>query len=132
MKLYVVTVTREDDAWTAVVQGLPGAVTYARNLTALYANVEEVIRLVEDIDDHVPIDPRYVFEGLDTDASMARELAKERGELEERRSNLNAATRSVILVLQAKGYSVRDIAGLLDITPGRVSQLTNELARTPA
>lgn len=120
---YTATVTREGDAWIANVDGLSGAHTYARNLTALEGAVDEVIRLVEDLDDDAPVEIRFRFQGLDEEAATAVELADERDELDRRRAALNVATARKVHSLQQRGYSVRDIAGLLHITPGRVSQI---------
>jgi predicted RNase H-like HicB family nuclease len=48
LRTYDVDVTREGDSWLAEVRGVPGAHTYAGNVTALRQNVLEVIALVND------------------------------------------------------------------------------------
>lgn len=125
---YTVEVTRENDAWIAAVRDMPGAHTYARNLTALDTAVREVITLVGDLADDTAIDVSYKYLNLDDTAMGAAKLGERRKELqaEADRLGLEAVVRAEALV--AAGYSVRDISGLLAMSPGRVSQITS--ART--
>lgn len=120
---YIVNVIREGRQWLADVEGLPGAHTYAGNLLELDRNVQEVIALVNDEPegaDTVPVE--FVFTGDDL-ISDAHELGKERTDAALRHHRLMVDTTSMVQQLVAHGYSVRDIAGALDMTPGRVSQI---------
>lgn len=73
---YTVEVTRESDAWIADVTNLAGAHTYAKGLTALHAVVDEVIRLVADLDDDYQISVTYSYENVDDDFLEAASIAK--------------------------------------------------------
>lgn len=121
---YNVDVTREGDAWLADVGNLPGAHTWAKNLTRLKANVVEVIRLVEDVPDEAP-DPQTLFQfsGVSGTFEAAAQLGVRRRELDDATRTVVAQSTRVARTLAAEGWSVRDISGALQITPGRVSQL---------
>lgn len=124
--MYTVEVTREDDAWIADVVDLPGAHTFARNLTALDAAVREVIDLVIDAPaDAEPANLRYVYQNVSDDFRSAAALGDERQEVEARQRALGVAAANHASKLAAAGYSVRDISGALRMSPGRVSQILN-------
>jgi hypothetical protein len=127
---YQVTITREDDAWLADVTNLAGAHTYARNLVALRKYVDEVIRLVEDLDDDTPVEMEWTYEGLDAGMAAAAQLGAERARLERELALLSESTWASVATLQGQGVSVRDIGGLLGVSPGRVSQLTRWVSRS--
>lgn len=122
---YTVEVTRENDAWIATVVDLPGAHTFAKNLTALDAAVREVIGLVEELGDDNPIKVDYRYLNLDATALEAARLGERRKALQAQqdRLGLEAVVRAEALI--KAGYSVRDISGLLGMSPGRVSQITS-------
>ncbi|MHA6694273.1 type II toxin-antitoxin system HicB family antitoxin [Homoserinimonas sp. A520] len=122
---YTVEVTRENDAWIAAVVDLPGAHTFAKNLTALDAAVREVISLVAELGDDIPIEVDYRYLNLDATALEAARLGERRRALlaQQDRLGLEAVVRAEALI--KAGYSVRDISGLLAMSPGRVSQITS-------
>jgi len=128
---YVVEVTREGDAWIADVVDLPGAHTYARNLTALDDAVQEVIALVADLpegSDRIPVSYRYA--GVDEPFLQAAHIGEEREQVEVRQRELFMASAIAAAKLSKAGYSVRDISGALKMSPGRVSQIINEETAT--
>lgn len=130
---YTVEVTREGDAWIADVVDLPGAHTYARNLTALDDAVHEVIALVTDAPDDADRPPlHYVYAGVDETFLEAAKLGEAREDIEARQRQLTLASAVAAGKLAAAGYSVRDIAGALKLSPGRVSQVLNESPRPAA
>lgn len=122
---YTAEVTRENDAWIATVVDLPGAHTFAKNLTALDAAVREVISLVAELGDDIPIEVDYRYLNLDATALEAARLGEQRKALlaQQDRLGLEAVARAEALI--KAGYSVRDISGLLAMSPGRVSQITS-------
>ncbi|WGW12765.1 hypothetical protein LWF01_03040 [Saxibacter everestensis] len=122
---YTVTVTREEGQWLADVPDVPGAHTFARTLPALDKAVREVIVLMDDLDDDAKIALTYDFQVDDDAVLTAAHVGSERVALAEKEAALHVETREAITALQANGYSVRDAAALLHVTPGRVSQLTN-------
>jgi hypothetical protein len=130
---YTVEVTREGDAWIADVIDLPGAHTFARNLTALDDAVHEVIALVTDAPDDADRPPlHYVYAGVDETFLEAAKLGEAREDIEARQRQLTLASAVAAARLAAAGYSVRDIAGALKLTPGRVSQILNADPRPTA
>lgn len=121
---YTVEVTREGDAWIADVLDLPGAHTYARNLTALADAIQEVIALVTDAPDDAPrAELQYVYRGVDDTFVQAAELGEARAEVERTQKQLANEATVAAAILANDGYSVRDIAGVLQMSPGRVSQI---------
>lgn len=122
---YTVVVTREKDAWLADVPALPGAHIYARSLDGLMKAVREVIILMDDLEDDAAVDLEFTYEVEDTLLRTASEIGQKRLALAARERELQAATTQAVHELGSHGYSVRDAARLLAMTPGRVSQLAN-------
>jgi predicted RNase H-like HicB family nuclease len=128
--IYTVEVLRENDAWIADVVDLPGAHTFARNLTSLDEAVHEVIALVADLPEDAgrPV-VRYVYGGVDETFLEAARLGDEREHLETRQRELHVAAALTVSKLASAGYSVRDIGGALRMSPGRVSQIMTSNAK---
>lgn len=122
---YVVDVTREEGMWLADVPEVAGAHTFARSLTGLEKAVREVIVLMDDLDDNAEVAMRLVFDVDDAVVGSALRLGAERRELSRREADLQQETAAAVVSLTKNGYSVRDAAVLLGVTPGRVSQLAN-------
>ena len=120
---YEVEVTSESDAWIADVVNLAGAHTYARNLVALDTAVQEVIRLVGDLDDETPLEINYRYLNVDELALEAAGVGDRREALETEQRRLGLESVIHVAKLTKAGYSVRDISGLLKMSPGRVSQI---------
>ena len=122
---YKVVVTREGNNWLAEVPGMPGGHTYAGNLISLDDAVREVIALMEDLPEgaEAGLVLDWDFTQVDTDATEAVRLARRRRAVDKEKEALATRTRELVLSFRAKGWSVRDIAGVLGVTPGRVSQL---------
>jgi hypothetical protein len=121
---YTVDVTREGDAWIADVVGLPGAHTFARNLAALHRSVQEVIGLVADLPEPRGEQITYNYVDVDSELADAAKVGEQRRELGAQQRGLAVEAARRIAVLTSKGYSVRDISGVLGMSPGRVSQIT--------
>ena len=125
---YRVEVTREGKSWLADVPGLPGAHTYAGNLVALDNYIREVIGLVEDLPEGAEADLsiEWDFSAVDNPlVSEAAELATQRRAVEDDRARIAARSRELAQAMVADDWSVRDIAGALGVSPGRVSQLVS-------
>jgi DNA-directed RNA polymerase specialized sigma24 family protein len=122
---YEVIVTREDDAWLADVPSVPGAHTFARSLRGLAKSVREVIILMDDLDDDATPEVAFTYQVDDQAVQDAAAVGRERRSTRELEEKLLAHTSAAIAALAREGYSVRDAAALLDLTPGRVSQLLN-------
>lgn len=125
--VYEVVVTREDESWLADIPELEGAHTYSRTLRALDRAVREVIVLAADRpDEDMPLlrlDFRYHTGEATIDAAAAevRDLRARAGELS---TEASRRTSTVAAELVARGFSVRDVAAILDVSPQRVSQIT--------
>jgi len=123
---YIATVTREDDMWLAEVPSLPGAHAYARTLTRLREELTDAIVLAADLDDDAHVDITFELVGSDLDLiARAFLVADHRQQLRAAEAQVIAETTEVARSLIAAGWSVRDAAGALDVTPGRISQLTS-------
>jgi predicted RNase H-like HicB family nuclease len=122
---YEVIVTREGGSWLADVPTVPGAHTFARSLSGLARSVREVIILMADLDDGATPELTFTYEVSDEVVQEAAAVGRERRETRELEEALMAHTASAVARLAHEGYSVRDAAALLGLTPGRVSQLLN-------
>lgn len=122
---YTVYVTREDGHWQASVEGLPGGHTYARTLTALDRDVREVIVLMADLPDDAMsgLDISYRYDVADTAVFEGADVGHRRADLAAAEHRLADDTYATVTRLLDAGYSVRDVAALVGLTPGRVSQL---------
>jgi predicted RNase H-like HicB family nuclease len=122
---YTVEVSREGGNWIADVVDVDGAHTYAGNLTALYENLYEVIGLVLDSPEgEEPPSLHLVF--VDEEDRLIAEAARvgeERAAAEAETARLQAVIPDVARSLADAGYSMRDIAGALHLSAGRVSQV---------
>jgi predicted RNase H-like HicB family nuclease len=125
MKAYAVVITRENGNWLADVPEVAGAHTFARSLPSLLDSVREVVILMADLpdDDEVRLDCQYDVE--DALVMAAASLGQRRRRLDTASAELIAETALMARDLVAHNVSTRDAAELLDITPGRVSQLAN-------
>lgn len=122
---YEADVTREGSQWLATVRGLEGAHTYAGNLTALRDNILEVIALVTDAPDDADAPPLRLVFSDEADALVAQAVGagEEREAAEKALAVSRAVSEQLVAQMTAAGYSVRDIAGALRLSPGRVSQI---------
>lgn len=132
---YQVYVTREDGHWLADVRGLRGAHTYARTLATLERYVREVIVLAADLDESAA--EGLVLEldistgdGQVDEATAAVRAA--RTEVAGATERLQRKTTRTALALVQSGWSVRDAAVVLQLSPQRVSQLTSESPKSTA
>jgi predicted RNase H-like HicB family nuclease len=126
MTTYTVVVSHDGDLWIADVPALEGAHTQARNLPRLEEAIREVIALVEDLPEGAEqsLQLEFAYEGLEEEASAAVRVGRRRADLDRVQVALAEETTTLVRGLVARGWSVRDVAHLLHISPGRVSQLT--------
>jgi predicted RNase H-like HicB family nuclease len=124
---YRVRVTRDvDGSWLADVPDLQGAHTFARTLPRLEQYVREVIVLAAELPDAAMPDLNLVWEfdtgdpELDGALAAVREARRQAAETLER---LERSTAAGATDLSARGYSVRDAAVLLGVSPARAGQL---------
>ena len=128
---YTANVTREGNDRLAQVRDLPGGHAFARTLAALRRELADAIIVSADLPDGSSVgidlvldDPQLAGLQASVDLIIGRHRAAEVA------ASLAARTKEVARQLVGAGWSVRDVAGALDVTAGRVSQLTSE--RRPA
>jgi hypothetical protein len=129
---FIVRVAREGQSWLADIPTVQGAATFAGNLVALELAVREVLSLLLDVEDESVFDLEYEFSNVGEEMLAAVELGKRRGELEREQKEIATASARFIQELSKEGYSVRDLSGILHMSPGRVSQIAKETQRLRA
>ena len=127
--MVTVTAVYERDAqhrWLVHVAEEPRCHTWARSYAAARREIVDAAELwldelgVESVDElDVQDDVRLAG------ASQARQLARNREELTRRLAEVRAEVDQAARGLVADGVSVRDVADLLGISPGRVSQVVH-------
>jgi DNA-directed RNA polymerase specialized sigma24 family protein len=123
---YTARVTREDRDWLAEVSDLPGAHAFAGTLNALRSELRDAIILSADLPADARVDLRLVIaDPALQELQHALDISVERQRLTEQVDQLTARTAHAVRALVSAGWSMRDVAGALGITPGRVSQLTS-------
>lgn len=128
---YTATVVKEDGYWQADVPDLPGAHAFAKTLTNLRHELADAIILSADLDDDTDVTIDFeLVDGQDDVMITAFELARARHRLDTEMAALQRWTGEVSAQMVGTGHSVREVAGALDITPGRVSQLAAQPSAT--
>lgn len=123
---YRVRVWREPGGtWSAQARDVEGAFTAGDSLAAIRRNIRESIAVSLDLprgaEDTMDVELSVEVDDLDeaiAETRAARAAAKRAPEL----------TARTVLALRDRGMSVRDVAALLDITPGRVTQIEQQTA----
>lgn len=128
MKRYAVNARRWERGWELHVAGI--GVTQVRTLDQAVGQVCDLIETMTGTvatEDHVTL--RLDLGGLETAAVHARQASDE---AEARRSEAARAIRKVAGDLRGAGLSVTDIATILGVSRGRVSQyLAEPIASSP-
>jgi DNA-directed RNA polymerase specialized sigma24 family protein len=124
--MYTVRVSREGSAWLASVDEMVGVQTYARNLVALDREVREALGVYLDVENEVGFEFDYIYENIDEETARAVEIGQQRMAIEREQARLALEAAREIVILERKGFSVRDISGILRMSPGRVSQIARE------
>ena len=124
--MYTIRVSREGSAWLASVDEMVGVQTYARNLVALDRDVREALGVYLDVEDEASFEFDYIYENIDEETARAVEIGQQRIAIEREQARLALESAREIVILERKGFSVRDISGILRMSPGRVSQIARE------
>lgn len=126
-----VTAVYERDAqgrWLVHLAEEPRCHTWARSYAAARREIVELWLdelAVESLDDMIVRDEVQV-----AGAAQARQLAETREELTRRLAEVRTEVDQAARELVAEGVSVRDVADLLGISPGRVSQVVRASRRS--
>jgi len=127
---FVVRASREGDWWYLEVEGVEGGYSQARRLDQVESTIRDLLALMlqrvpESFDLDVQVEWPADLRTASERASQARKRADEAREQAAAEMRMAAATAT-----QA-GYTVRDVAALLDVSPQRVSQLRIAERRAP-
>ncbi|SPT53693.1 Uncharacterised protein [Actinomyces bovis] len=124
MSTYTATVTREGEAWLAECDQEPTAHTWATTLTALRREIADAIILAADLPDDVSVTVRLTAgDGVNDAVARAIELGNRRADLRAAENALRDDTLATVHDLLGAGWSVRDVAGAVGLTPGRIAQI---------
>ncbi len=125
MKTYIVQVCREGSAWTAKVEDIQGAQTWARGLRHLEDSVREAVILADDLDDDAQFDLEWIYLTGDPDVDReAQRLRNRRRDVSSAAKELAKETGQLVQLLRERGFSIRDAAAIAGVSPARVGQLT--------
>jgi len=122
---YVIDVYREDKQWLGESRDLPAAHTFAKNLVLLDQYMREAIAVAQNlpVGAEGSLDLEYVYRDVPQFVIDAAEIGRRRRQAERDIAEANLAARQAAATLKSAGYSVRDAAQLLEVSPGRISQM---------
>jgi hypothetical protein len=121
---YRVVVTREDNLWVAVVDGLPGGATDVARMVDLETEVRDLIAGLRDVDpDDFEINWHYEQGSHDLTSIVGRLRASELA-AEEAVHQRDEARRAAIVAMRDAKLSLRAIADLVGLSHQRVQQIT--------
>lgn len=122
---YTVTAKRWKGGWELHING--EGVTQARTLASAEQAVRDYIATLHDLDEVT--DDVVIVPELDRETRAKIRKVKERQrEVERVQREVAADARSVVRELRSRGLSVTDVAAVLDLSRGRVSQLAADVA----
>lgn len=119
------TATRTGQWWAIEVSDVAGGLhTQARRLDQVVSAVIDAVALVADVSpDAIEVDVIPKLPQAEADLiESARTASQEAARAAERASRLS---RQAVEQLRSEGLTVRDVGGLLGVSPQRVSQLLN-------
>lgn len=117
----VAQVTRSDGWWAVRVPEIPGLFTQARRLDQVESQVVDAAKMLDIDVESVEVVPLL---GGDKEL-MLKEAIDTRAESERLQKRASELTRGAVVALKSDGFTVRDIASLLGLSPQRVSVLSN-------
>jgi len=118
-----VTVTREDNLWVAVVDGVPAGATDVERFSELEIEVRDLVAgLTDRGPDRFNLDWRYLPGGIDVTVEIEN-LVHARTDAAAAAGRRDEALRSAIAALRGAGLSVRAIADVVELSHQRVHQL---------
>jgi len=121
MKTFTVTAQRWEDGWELYV-GDVGATQSTTLATARQEAQDYLATMLGGEPEDYPVSLLYRLGGLEADAEASRQATAEAAKAQE---DAAAQARRVARELRASGLSVTDVAEIMHISRGRVSQLTS-------
>src|SRR4051812_28689650 len=123
-KSYGVVATRSQGWWAIQVPELRGAWSQAKRIADIEATTRDLIATFLDVPaDSFDVDP-IRFEGAA--ANMAESAKARRLAAQEAARVADRATREAAREMIRQGLPTRDVAALLELSPGRISQIVAE------
>lgn len=125
--IYTVTARQEERNWLATVTNLEGAHTFAKSLSRLDANVRELIALIEDLPEGAEgdLNVEWTIHDAPDIVLSAKRVGEARLAAQQAMRQVELDTKQKVHELTQQGYSQRDQAFLLGVTPGRIAQLVS-------
>lgn len=127
MEEVVATVTRSD-GWWAVEVPINGAIHYTQGRTLAEARkmAEDVVRIwADELDSDALRAATVTLDIVGEERDLTDAVAKAQEAAEDLVRAARRAQHKVVTDLRAQGITTQDIADLMGITKGRVSQLAN-------
>lgn len=128
MNAYTVTVTREDNLWVAVVDGLPKGVIGAMDYEHFATLHDELPEFIADLTDTEPgqftIDWRYEVNGHDVTKEL-RELVEATNQLRHIQADQERVRKEALAAMAEAGLSQRAMADVVGVSHQRINQLVN-------
>jgi predicted RNase H-like HicB family nuclease len=127
---YEVRLTRDEDgAWLAQVPSVPGCHTYGRSIEQAMNRIREALSLWVDDATTAQLQPDVRL--AEPARSYVRRLTAARDRAERAHADAREALIETVHELtRYEGWSVRDVAGVVGLSPQRVHQVSREL-QTP-
>jgi predicted XRE-type DNA-binding protein len=123
LPIYSVTVSREDNLWVAVVDGLPGGATDVERFEDLREAVHDLIATLQDVEPgNFWVQWRF-RQGSHELFDELRELRQWEKQAELALANRDAVRRAAIETMRQAGLSYREIADVIGMSHQRVGQL---------
>lgn len=124
-KTYKADVTREGKFWIINIVDLNRAVTQGRRLSEVDVMARDLIAIITDTEpDSFDVDIRINL----PETSLVDVATELKTQADDVRHAADTATKAAALALVAADIPVRDIASMLNVSPGWVSVLTKEAA----
>lgn len=111
--------TRSGGWWAVEVPEIPGLFTQTRRLDQVDGMVRDAARMLGVEVGQVTVLPKLG----EQDERMIAELLDARREAVEARSRASELAREAVGVLRSRGMTVRDVAGIIGVSPQRISAL---------
>ena len=132
MNTFTADVTREGSDWLGDIPELEGASTYAPTLARLVEDLQDVAIMAADLPDDADVAIELRFDDSLADVADAASVGQARRANAQEAQELAERTNRAVHQLSSDGYSVRDIATIVGITHGRVSQIAQGTSTTSA
>ena len=124
---YRVKLTRDDDgAWLAQVPSVPGCHTYGRSIEQAMNRIREALSLW--VDDAATADLQSDIRLSEPARSNVRRVRSARDRAQRAEEDAHALLAETVRELtRNEGWSVRDVAGVIGLSPQRIHQISREL-----